>query len=148
MSMKRPKGNDIFTYLLPLSSFFMPAQIKFTQTQRSSTRTRPKTRLLLFEGIANPTRDNVCVPKLCQSYTVIHYTKKVNLLRKWSRRLSNIKFNRAWQIFAIWMAECYFIVESSSSESRHRPNSDFMGRFGFPWVPLKLNQKVRERSPN
>ena len=82
--MKRPKGNDIFTYLLPLSSFFMPAQIKFTQTQRSSTRTRPKTRLLLFEGIANPTRDNVCVPKLCQSYTVIHYTKKSIYFGNWA----------------------------------------------------------------
>ena len=31
---------------------------------------------------------------------------------------------------------------------RHRPNSDLMGRFGFPWVPFRLNQKVREPSSN
>ena len=31
---------------------------------------------------------------------------------------------------------------------RGRPNSGLMGRFGFPWVPFRLNQKVREHSLN
>ena len=26
---------------------------------------------------------------------------------------------------------------------RHRPNSGLMGRFGFPWVPFRLNQNVQ-----
>ena len=33
-------------------------------------------------------------------------------------------------------------------QGRHRPNSGLIGRFGFPWVPFKLNQKVRGSSPN
>ena len=31
---------------------------------------------------------------------------------------------------------------------RDRPNSGGIGRFGFPWVPFQLIQKVREPSPN
>ena len=46
-----------------------------------------------------------------------------------------IVFNDFYQSFAIVL-------------SRHRPNSGLMGRFGFPWAPFRLNQKVRGSSPN
>ena len=64
---------------------------------------RPQPKLNLKDDIVTdplPQRQRMSskvVPKL-YSHT-LH--KKVNLLRKLSRRLSNIKFNRAWQIFII-----------------------------------------------
>ena len=33
-------------------------------------------------------------------------------------------------------------------KAMHRPNSGLIGRFRFPWVPFRLNQKVWGSSAN
>ena len=39
-------------------------------------------------------------------------------------------------------------IQNMVTWSRHRPNLGLIGRLGFPWVPFRLNQKIRGSSPN
>ena len=58
----------------------------------------------------------------------------------------NIILQSRITIFQIlWKSRCHILWLLFH---RHRPNLGLIGRFGFPWVPIRLNQKVWGSSPN